>query len=140
MYLFLKERGLDISNETFKSNLFEDPMAWGYHTIEECIDDPDDYHPWIKELLNISENINESLIIDYIKSCLLIEKKSKKIKYPKQYKAKGKRRKKLDRATKLAKSKNPADRAVAYRLRDNMEKAERRKKGWKNKPRKDTKK
>ena len=70
MYLFLKERGLDISNETFKSYMFEDPMAWGYTDVEEIIDDPDGYHPWIKELFNVSENINESLLKEYIKYLL----------------------------------------------------------------------
>lgn len=86
---------------------------------------------------------NLFLLEQFIIEALLDEakkKKKKKTKYPAQYKAKGKRKKKLDRATRLARSKNPADRALAYRLRDNMEKAERNKKGWKNKPRKDTKK
>jgi len=66
--------------------------------------------------------------------------KKKRTKYPKQYKAKGKRRKKLDTATKLAKSDSEADRQRAYKMRDNMEKAERKKKGYKNVPRHDTKK
>ena len=68
------------------------------------------------------------------------KKKKRKTKYPKQYKAKGKRKKTLDRATKLAKSDNPADRAKAYKMRDNQEKKERKKKNWKNVPRHDTKK
>ena len=68
------------------------------------------------------------------------KKKKTKTKYPSQYKAKGKRKKTLDKATKLAKSKNPADRNRAYRIRDAQEEKERRKSGWKNKPRHDTKK
>ena len=66
--------------------------------------------------------------------------KKKSTKYPSQYKAKGKRKKKLDTATKLAKSDNEADRQRAYKMRDNMEKAERKKKGYRNVPRHDTKK
>ena len=64
------------------------------------------------------------LLEEFIKEALLDEarkKKKKKTKYPSQYKARGKRRKTLDRATKLAKSKNPADRAKAYKIRDNQE-------------------
>ena len=83
------------------------------------------------------------LLEEFIFETLLDEakkKKKKKTKYPSQYKAKGKRKKKLDTATKLAKSDNEADRQRAYKMRDNMEKAERKKKGWKNKPRHDTKK
>jgi len=88
------------------------------------------------------------LLEDYIREALLDEarkkkrkkKKAKKKKYPKQYKAKGKRKKKLDRATKLAKSDSEADRQKAYRLRDRMEKAERKKKNFKSVPRHDSKK
>ena len=85
------------------------------------------------------------LLEEFIREALLDEAKrgrpkKKKTKYPSQYKAKGKRKKTLDRATKLAKSKDPADRAKAYKIRDNQEKKERSKKGWKNKPRHDTKK
>ena len=88
------------------------------------------------------------LLEDYIREALLDEarkkkrkkKKAKKKKYPKQYKAKGKRKKKLDRATKLAKSDSEVDRQKAYRLRDRMEKAERKKKNFKSVPRHDSKK
>ena len=69
------------------------------------------------------------------------DRQSKKsTKYPSQYKATGKRKKTLDRATSLAKSKDPAKRALAYRIRDNQEDKERTKPNWKNKPRHDTKK
>ena len=81
-----------------------------------------------------------SLLEQFIIEALIDEAKKKKTKYPSQYKAKGKRKKKLDTATKLAKSDSEADRQRAYKMRDNMEKAERKKKGWKNKPRHDTKK
>ena len=67
-------------------------------------------------------------------------RKKKSTKYPSQYKAKGKRKKKLDIATKLAKSDSEADRQRAYKMRDSMEKAERKKKGFKNVPRHDSKK
>jgi hypothetical protein len=60
MYLFLKERGIDISKKIFFEYLLEDPYAWGYERVELVTEDPDNYHPWLKELLNISENINES--------------------------------------------------------------------------------
>ena len=89
---------------------------------------------------------NLSLLEQFIKEALLDEarkkqkSKKKKTKYPKQYKAKGKRKKKLDTATKLAKSDNEADRQRAYKMRDNMEKAEQKKKTFKNVPRHDTKK
>ncbi len=57
---------------------------------------------------------------------------------PKQYKAPegSSRDKKLDKAKDLLKS---GDKEAAYRLRDEMEKAEREKKGFKNTPRKDSK-
>ena len=88
--------------------------------------------------------MNDDLLVEAILEALLDEakkkKKKRKTKYPKQYKAKGKRKKTLDRATKLAKSKDPADRARAYKMRDNQEKKERKKKSWKNTPRHDTKK
>ena len=84
--------------------------------------------------------MNFDYLLESILEALLDEAKKKKTKYPKQYKAKGKRKKTLDRATKLAKSKNPADRAMAYKMRDKQEEKERKKKSWKNKPRHDTKK
>ena len=93
--------------------------------------------------------MNIFLLEEFIKEALLDEAKKKKAKkkkakkkkkYPTQYKAKGKRKKKLDKATSLAKSDNPADRARGYAMRDKMEKQERNKKGYKNIPRHDTKK
>ena len=84
---------------------------------------------------------NLFLLEEFIIEALLDEaKKKKSTKYPPQYKAKGKRKKKLDKATSLAKSDNPADRAKGRAMRDKMEKDERDKKGYKNKPRHDTKK
>jgi len=90
---------------------------------------------------------NLFLLEEFIKEALLDEarkkrkkRNKKKTKYPSQYKAKGKRKKKLDKSTKLAKSDSEADRQRAYKMRDNMEKAERKKKGWKNVPRHDSKK
>ena len=95
---------------------------------------------------------NLFLLEEFIKEALLDEAKKKKKKrkkrkkrkksnkYPSQYKAKGKRKKTLDRATKLAKSKDPAKRARAYKIRDDQESKERKKKSWKNTPRYDTKK
>lgn len=82
------------------------------------------------------------ILKEFIEEALLDEakKKKKSTKYPSQYKAKGKRKKTLDKATKLAKSDNPADREKAYKMRDNQEKKERKKKSWKNVPRHDTKK
>ena len=84
---------------------------------------------------------NIYILEEFIKESILDEaKKKKKKKYPSQYKAKGKRKKTLDTATKLAKSDSKADRQRAYKMRDNMEKAERKKEGWKNVPRSDSKK
>ena len=95
---------------------------------------------------------NLFLLEKFIKEALIDEARKKKkkkkkrkarkksTKYPSQYKAKGKRKKKLDTATKLAKSDSEADRQKAYKMRDSMEKAERKKKGYKNVPRHDTKK
>lgn len=51
-----------------------------------------------------------------------------------------KRDKKLDRITKMAKSDSAKQRKAAYAARERMEKAEREKPGWKNRPRPDTKK
>ena len=88
--------------------------------------------------------MNHDLLVEAILEALLDEakkkKKKRKTKYPKQYKAKGKRKKTLDKATALARSKNPADRARAYKMRDDQEAKERKKKSWKNTPRHDTKK
>ena len=81
-----------------------------------------------------------SILEEFIIEALLDEAKKKSTKYPSQYKAKGKRKKKLDRATALAKSDKESDRQKAYKMRDRMEKAERNKKGYKNVPRHDTKK
>ena len=98
----------------------------------------------MQDLLMLEEFIKEALLDEARKKRKRKKRKSKKksskTKYPSQYKAKGKRKKKLDRATSLAKSSNPADRQKAYKMRDNMEKAERKKKGYKNIPRHDTKK
>ena len=85
------------------------------------------------------------LLEDFIREALLDEakkskSKKKKKKYPSQYKASGKRKKTLDKATSLAKSSKASDRQKAYKMRDNMEKAERKKKGYKNVPRHDSKK
>ena len=79
-----------------------------------------------------------SLLEEFIKEALLEEVKKKK--YPSQYKARGKRRKKLDLATSLAASDDPAKKKRGREMRDRREKAEREKKGFKNKPRHDTKK
>lgn len=46
----------------------------------------------------------------------------------------------LDRATAMAKSDSPKQRKAAYAARERMEKAEREKPGWKNRPRPDSKK
>lgn len=88
----------------------------------------------MNDILLLEEFIRETLL-DEVK-----RKKKKSKKYPKQYKAKGKRKKTLDKATSLARSKDPAKRAKAFKMRDNQEARERKKKGWKNKPRNDTKK
>ena len=66
--------------------------------------------------------------------------KNRKTKYPSQYQAHGERKKDLDRATALVKSKNPADQKKGWEERERMEKAERSKPGYKNVPRHDTKK
>ena len=90
--------------------------------------------------------MNDDLLVEAILEALLDEakkknkKKKRKTKYPKQYKAKGKRKKILDKATALARSKDPADRARGRKMRDDQEAKERKKKSWKNTPRHDTKK
>jgi hypothetical protein len=90
----------------------------------------------MNDLFLLEEFIKEALIDEARKK----KRKKKSKKYPKQYKATGKRKKQLDTATKLAKSDNEADRQRAYKMRDNMEKAERKKKGFKNVARHDSKK
>jgi len=85
--------------------------------------------------------MNLFLLKTFIHEALINEAKKKKSKtYPQHYNAKGKRKKTLDKATDLAKSNKTEDREKAYKIRDNQEKKERKKKGWKNKPRHDTKK
>ena len=94
----------------------------------------------MNDLFLLEEFIKEALIDEARKKKRKKRKKKKSTKYPSQYKAKGKRKKKLDTATRLAKSDSEADRQRAYKMRDNMEKAERKKKGYKNVPRHDSKK
>jgi len=98
----------------------------------------------MQDLLMLEEFIKETLLDEARKKRKQKKSKSKKKspkkKYPSQYKAKGKRKKKLDHATDLAKSSKASDRQKAYKMRDNMEKSERKKKGYKNVPRHDSKK
>tara|TARA_Y100000592_G_scaffold24516_1_gene38328 strand:+ start:24709 stop:24993 length:285 start_codon:yes stop_codon:yes gene_type:complete len=94
----------------------------------------------MSDLFLLEEFIKEALLDEARKKRKKRKSKKKSTKYPSQYKAKGKRKKKLDTATRLAKSDNEADRQRAYKMRDNMEKAERKKKGFKNVPRHDSKK
>ena len=73
------------------------------------------------------------------------KKKAKEIvgeamKHPRQYGAHGKRRKGLEASIADMKSGDPERRARAFRRRERMEKKERNKPGFKNKPRPDTKK
>tara|TARA_X000000368_G_C22747310_1_gene586730 strand:- start:180 stop:428 length:249 start_codon:yes stop_codon:yes gene_type:complete len=70
---------------------------------------------------------------------VISEEKNKK-EYPEQYQAKGERKKTLDKATELAKSNDPDDRAKGRAMRDKMEEDERNKKGYKNTPSNDAKK
>jgi hypothetical protein len=76
------------------------------------------------------------MILTFNQYCILESKKQKA--HPKKYKAPegSARDKKLDKAKELLKSGNSED---AYQLRDNMEKAERKKKDFKNTPREDSK-
>lgn len=76
------------------------------------------------------------MILTFDQYRILESKKQKS--HPRNYKAPegSSRDKKLDRAQELLKSGNKEE---AYRLRDEMEKAEREKKGFKNTPRKDSK-
>lgn len=62
--------------------------------------------------------------------------------HPEQYDAPqgSKRDAQLDRITKMAKSDSAKQRKAAYAARERMEKAEREKPGWKNRPRSDSKK
>lgn len=94
----------------------------------------------MNNLFLLEEFIKEALLDEARKKRKKRKSKKKSTKYPSQYKAKGKRKKKLDTATRLAKSDSEADRQRAYKMRDNMEKAERNKKGYKNVPRHDSKK
>ena len=98
----------------------------------------------MNDLTILEEFIREALLDEARKKRKSKKKKSKKKKsskkYPAQYKATGKRKKTLDKATSLAKSKDPAKRAYGFKLRDEQERRERQKQGWKNKPRHDTKK
>ena len=76
------------------------------------------------------------MILTFDQYCILESKKQKA--HPRKYKAPegSVRDKKLDKAKELLKSGNSEE---AYQLRDNMEKAERKKKDFKNTPRKDSK-
>ena len=76
------------------------------------------------------------MILTFNQYCILESKKQKA--HPRKYKAPegSARDKKLDKAKELLKSGNKEE---VYRLRDNMEKAEREKGTFKNTPRKDSK-
>ena len=76
------------------------------------------------------------MILTFNQYCILESKKQKA--HPRKYTAPegSTRDKKLDKAKDLLKSGNKEE---AYRLRDDMEKAEREKGDWKNTPRKDSK-
>ena len=76
------------------------------------------------------------MILTFNQYCILESKKQKA--HPKKYKAPegSVRDAKLDKAKELLNSGNSEE---AYQLRDNMEKAERKKKDFKNTPRKDSK-
>jgi len=76
------------------------------------------------------------MILTFDQYCILESKKQKA--NPRNYKAPegSARDRKLDKAKELLKSGHDEE---AYRLRDEMEKAEREKKGFKNTPRKDSK-
>jgi hypothetical protein len=76
------------------------------------------------------------MILTFEQYCILESKKQKA--HPRKYKAPegSSRDKKLDKAKELLKSGNKEE---AYRLRDDMEKAEREKSDFKNTPRKDSK-
>lgn len=71
---------------------------------------------------------------------ILEEEKKKYSSHPSSYKAPegSKRDDELDKAKDELKSKNPKVRAHAWRRRERMEKKEREKAGWENKPRSDT--
>jgi hypothetical protein len=76
------------------------------------------------------------MILTFNQYCILESKKQKA--HPKQYNAPegSSRDKKLDKAKDLLKT---GKKQEAYALRDQMEETERKKKGWKNTPRKDSK-
>lgn len=82
------------------------------------------------------KNLLNTILLTFNQYCLLESKKQRA--NPKNYKAPegSARDKKLDKAKELIKSGNKGE---AYRLRDEMEKAEREKSDFKNTPRKDSK-
>ena len=82
------------------------------------------------------KNLLNTMLLTFNQYCLLESKKQRAT--PKNYKAPegSARDKKLDKAKELIKSGNKGE---AYRLRDEMEKAEREKADFKNTPRKDSK-
>ena len=89
----------------------------------------------VEQLQAIEISKNESTILTFSQ---FVNERKKESPNPSQYKAPegSSRDKKLDKAKELLKSGNKEE---AYRLRDNMEKAEREKADWKNTPRKDSK-
>jgi hypothetical protein len=89
----------------------------------------------VDQLQAIETSKNESTVLTFSQ---FVNERKKDSANPPQYKAPegSSRDKKLDKAQDLLKSGNKEE---AYRLRDDMEKAEREKKGWKNTPRKDSK-
>lgn len=82
--------------------------------------------------------MTEEDLRDMVRQALAEEEK----KHPRGYGAPegSKRDKQLDRITKMAKSDSAKQRKAAYAARERMEKAEREKPGFKNRPRPDTKK
>lgn len=89
----------------------------------------------IAQLRAIEISKHESKVLSFSQ---FVNERKREASNPTQYKAPegSSRDKKLDHAKELLKSGNKEE---AYRLRDEMEEAERNKKNWKNTPRKDSK-
>lgn len=82
------------------------------------------------------------LLVEFIRSAVLLESDKKDSQHPPQYGAPqgSKRDKQLDMTKADLESGDPKRVQRAYNRREKMEKAEREKSGWKNKPRPDSKK
>ena len=71
MYNLLKSKSIDIKFDgSIFNKMFEDPMSWGYESLDEMFNDPEPGHYHFADLFQKRSTQNESVIRQYIRSVL----------------------------------------------------------------------